>query len=103
MTPNWLLWREKWPPAENAFKMHGEAIAAIREVNPTYCVFCPPYMADRAAVSVPLPTIRINRPGAEFISYQDAAWTMLEAATRDDFDNQLITIAAAAPAAKAEL
>jgi hypothetical protein len=37
-------------------------------------------MAQRGGVSSPRPTNRVNRPGADFVSYNDAAWVMLEAA-----------------------
>lgn len=107
VTPLWIKWAAKWPPAESAYKAHGEAIAAYRAVaaaNPAfkYTVFCPPYMAARGAASTPRLEIIVNRPGADFISFEDAAWAMLEAAISDKYDNSLIT-AGAAPAAKKEL
>ena len=109
VTPAWKAWAAKWPPAESAFKAHGAAIAAARAAAaaapapPALAIFCPPYMAARGAVSAPPPNIRINRPGADFVSYEDAAWVMLEACTRADYDGQLITAGGKAPAAKAEL
>lgn len=66
-------------------------------------MFCPPYMASKGAVSSPPLDIIVDREGDGFISYEDAAWIMLEAASRSDYDNQLITGGRAAPAAKAEL
>lgn len=107
VTPLWIKWAAKWPPAESAYKAHGEAIAAYRAVaaaNPAfkYTVFCPPYMAARGAASTPRLEIIVNRPGADFISFEDAAAVMLEAAVSDKYDNSLIT-AGAAPAAKKEL
>lgn len=101
VTPNWLAWKDTWPPAERAFKAHGAAIAAIRDVGPNFIVFCPPMMGNKGAVSQPPPTIRINRPsGQGFVSYEDAAWAMVEAAEASKYDGQLIT---AAPAARTEL
>jgi len=103
VTPLWIKWATRWPPAESAFKAHGEAIAAYRAVaaaTPSfkYTVFCPPYMAAKGAPSSPRLDIIVNRPGAEFISFEDAAYTMLEAAITDKYDNSLIT--AGAPAKK---
>ena len=141
VTPLWIKWAAKWPPAESAFKAHGAAIAAYREVAAAtpgfvYTVFCPPYMSAKGAPSSPRLPIRVNRPGvsasgagfaalrreprarahtrplppratippqADFISFEDAAYTMMEAATSTAFDNQLITCEAAPAAAKAEL
>jgi hypothetical protein len=100
-TPNWLAWKDKWPPAESAFRAHGAAIAAIRAVGANFIVFCPPAMDAKGAVSQPPPTIRVNRPsGRMFLSYEDAAWTMVEAAAASQYDGQLIT---AAPGARSEL
>ena len=106
VTPLWIKWAQKWPPAESAFKAHGGAIAAYREVAAAtpgfvYTVFCPPYMAAKGAVSSPRLAIRVDRPGLDFISFEDAAWTMMEAATSSTYDNALITNAA--PGVKAEL
>lgn len=117
VTPLWHKWATKWPPAGRAFKAHGAAIAATREVaaahGTKYVVFCPPYMQAKGAVSSPPLDVIVDREGDGFISYEDAAWIMLEAASRPDFDNQLITggrraaagagAPAGAPAAKAEL
>lgn len=99
VTPLWKAWAAKWPPAERAFHAHGAAIERYRAVHAAtpslnFVVFCPPMMAERGAASSPPLAIRINRPGADFISYEDAAIIMAEAATRSDFDNQLITGAA---------
>lgn len=95
VTPLWRKWASKWPPAESAFKAHGAAIAATREVaaahGMTYTVFCPPYMSAKGAVSSPPLDIIVDREGDSFISYEDAAWIMLEASVRSTYDNQLIT------------
>ena len=105
VSPLWIKWATRWPPAESAYKAHGAAIAATREVaakhGMVYTVFCPPYMSAKGARSNPPLDIIVDREGDSFISYEDAAWTMLEAATRADFDNQLIT--AGHTSAKAEL
>jgi len=36
-------------------------------------------------------TIRINRDGGPVVSYEDAAWVMIEAATTDAFDRELVS------------
>lgn len=106
VTPLWHKWAARWPPAESAYHAHAAAIAETRAAAAeapglAYVVFCPPYMAARGAVSEPPPAIVVNAEGASFISYEDAAWIMMEAAGRADLDNTLITGAAAAPAARA--
>jgi hypothetical protein len=35
--------------------------------------------------------MRINRDAGPFVSYEDAAWVMLEAATTHDYDRQLVS------------
>jgi hypothetical protein len=98
VTPLWIKWASKWAGAEKAFKAHGAAIDAYRAVRAEtglkFVVFCPPFMAARGTASSPPLAIRVNRPGLDFISYEDAARIMLEAAYKPDFDDQLITGAA---------
>ncbi len=36
-------------------------------------------------------SVRINRDGGSFVSYEDAAWVMIEAATTNTYDHQLIS------------
>lgn len=36
-------------------------------------------------------TVRVNRDGGPFVSYEDAAWVMLEATTTHRWDDQLIS------------
>ena len=81
--------------ADGAFKVAAATPGFV------YTVFCPPYMAAKGAVSSPRLAIRVDRPGLDFISFEDAAWTMMEAATSSTYDNALITNAA--PGIKAEL
>lgn len=41
-------------------------------------------------------TVRINRVAGMFLSYEDAAWVMLEAALTDAYDRELVSASTAA-------
>jgi ribosomal protein L14 len=40
-------------------------------------------------------SVRINRDAGPFVSYEDAAWVILEAATTDTWDGMLVSAATA--------
>ena len=92
ITPNYkrLLHLGGW--VEAAYRTHGACIKAIRQVGINYVIFCPGRMGSAARQSRDVrSTMRINRDGGPFVSYEDAAWVMLEAATTDAYDRQLIS------------
>jgi uncharacterized protein YbjT (DUF2867 family) len=93
VTPHYISWIPRYPAAESSFKAHGPCIEAIRASGSNYVVFCPSYMKNVGARSSPPPAIRINRPSGDFVSYEDAAWVMAQAAEVSDYDGQLITAA----------
>ena len=93
VTPLYKYWATKWAGAESAYLAHGKCIEAIRATGINYVVFCPAMMKSVGATSEPPPAIRINRPSGDFVSFEDAAWTMLQAAESSDYDGQLITAA----------
>lgn len=100
VTPNYkrLLHLGGW--VEGTYRAHGACIEAIRQAGINYVIFCPGRMASAGQHSPDVArTIRVNRDAGPFISYEDAAWVMLEAATSNTYDRQLIS-ASTDPATK---
>eukprot|EP01124_Arcella_intermedia_P019739 TRINITY_DN27066_c0_g1_i1.p1 TRINITY_DN27066_c0_g1~~TRINITY_DN27066_c0_g1_i1.p1 ORF type:complete len:212 (+),score=5.24 TRINITY_DN27066_c0_g1_i1:87-722(+) len=91
VTPHWK--QLSWPPAERAYHAHQAAIDAIVASGINYVVFCPAFMKSTGAASQPAVPVRINRPSGGFVSYEDAAVVMVDAAEKGDWDRQLITAA----------
>ncbi len=70
---------------------HAPCIDALKASGSNFVIFCPGRMLPRGQVSVPPPTImRRGDPKYDskmhFVSYEDAAHAMLEAATVNDYD-----------------
>lgn len=93
ITPLWKKYASYWPPAERAFISHGKCISAIRNSGIKYVVFCPAMMNEVGTKSNPVQTPKINRESGGFVSYEDAAHVMVDAAELAKWDNQLITAA----------
>lgn len=94
VTPNYkrLLHLGGW--VEGAYRAHGACIDAIRQAGIDYVIFCPGRMASIGRRSPDVrASVRINRDAGPFVSYEDAAWVMLEAATTSAFDRQLVSAA----------
>ena len=94
VTPAYLAWKTVWAGAEGAFRAHGACIDAIRASGVKHVVFCPAMMDSLGAKSADLPAaanIRVNRPSGGFVSFEDAAWVMLEAAEGSQWDGELVT------------
>ena len=94
VTPNYqrLLSLGSW--VEGAYRTHGACIAAIRAADINHVIFCPGRMAGTGQRSADVArTVRINRDAGDFVSYEDAAWVILEAATTSTWDRQLISAA----------
>jgi hypothetical protein len=85
----WTLWKDRWAGAEGAFKAHGAVIEEIRKANVNYAVFCPGFMKSVGKKSSPPPTMPIDRPGADFTSYEDAGWVCVNAAMDAKYDRVL--------------
>ena len=81
------------PGGQMYYDAHKPCIDAVAASGCKFVVFCPPLMGARGSKSSPLPSIavRAHRGGSGFLSYEDAAWAMIEAAEVDEFDGQLIT------------
>ncbi len=78
--------------AEAAYLTHQACIDAIRAAHVTSVIFCPGVMSATGHRSADVAaTIRIDRDGGSFVSYEDAAWVMVEAATTSTYDGQLIS------------
>ena len=101
VTPAYIQWMSVWKPAESAFRAHGACIEAIRATGVPHVVFCPAMMDSLGAKTPGLPeaaNIRIDRTSGPFVSFEDAAWVMLEAAEGSQWDNQLVTASTKRPA-----
>lgn len=98
ITPNYkkLLHLGSW--VEQAYLVHGRCIDLIQKAGIQYVIFCPGRMAGVGHRSANVQeTIRINRDAGSFVSYEDAAWVMLEAATTNLYDEKLVSAATPYP------
>lgn len=79
---------------EDAYRRHQACIDAIRASGVNYVIFCPGRMdtAGKRGEDV-ASTVRINRDAGPFVSYEDAAWVILEAATTSTWDGELVSAA----------
>lgn len=94
VTPNYkqLLYLGSW--VEGAYRAHGACIDAIRQADINYMIFCPGRMESVGQRSPDVRrSVQINRDAGPFVSYEDAAWVMLEAATTNTYDGQLVSAA----------
>lgn len=94
VTPNYkqLLHLGNW--VEQTYVVHGKCIEAIRRAGVNFVIFCPGLMKSKGQRSPDIQkTIRINRDAGPFVSYEDAAWVILEAATTTTYDEQLVSAA----------
>jgi putative NADH-flavin reductase len=92
ITPNYQRLQHLGSWVEEAYRVHGACIDAIRQANINYVIFCPGRMASVGKRSADVrASVRINRDGGDFISYEDAAWVMLEAAATNTYDRELIS------------
>lgn len=94
VTPNYkrLLHLGSW--VEGAYRTHGACIDAIHQADINYVIFCPGRMAGVGQRSPDVrASVRINRDAGSFVSYEDAAWVMLEGAITNTYDRQLISAA----------
>ncbi|WP_062521928.1 NAD(P)-dependent oxidoreductase [Demequina silvatica] len=96
VTPAYVQFVSQWPAAEAVYRAHQACIDAIRDEGINYVIFCPGRMASIGHLSAEVRgAIRVNRPAGMFVSYEDAAWVMLEAALTDAYDRELISAATA--------
>ncbi len=93
VTPLWKKYAVSWPPAERAFIAHGKCIDAIRRTGINHVIFCPGFMSSKEKKSSPVAAPKINCESGGFVSYEDAAHVMVDAAEKSDWDGQLITAA----------
>lgn len=94
VSSNHLRYRHLGSWVDNAFRAHGACIDAIRSSGATFVVFCPGRMLSvgkRSPVQEIKDSIRINRDAGGFVSFEDAAWVVTEAATTTQWDGQLIS------------
>jgi uncharacterized protein YbjT (DUF2867 family) len=100
VTPNYVNYVKYWSGAEAAYQAHSACIDAIKESGVPYVILCPGFMKSLGSRSPDLPDaahILVNRPNGNFVSYEDAAFIMLEAAEGDQWDGQLITASTRPP------
>lgn len=94
ITPNYKMLRHLGSWVEQAYLIHGRCIDLIQKASINFVIFCPGRMAGSGHRSPNVQeTIRINRDAGSFVSYEDAAWVMLEAATTNLYDRKLISAA----------
>ena len=93
VTPLWKKYISFYPSGEKAYIAHGKCIDAIRQTGINHVIFCPGYMNSKGAKSSSLPVPKINRESGNYVSFEDAAHVMLDAAEKSDWDGQLITAA----------
>lgn len=100
VTPNYVSYLTQWAGAEGAYRAHGACIDEIRNTGVNFVVFCPGFMSSTGSKSPGLPAaanIRVNRPSGNYVSYEDAAFVMLEAAEASLWDGMLITASTTRP------
>lgn len=95
-TPNYRILLAQWPVAEEVFRTHQACIDAISGSGVNAVFFCPGRMGPAGHRSAGVKgTVVIDRAGGPFVSYEDAAWVMVEAAVTDQWDG--LRISAASP------
>jgi len=94
VTPNYQTLRDLGDWVEGAYRTHQACIDAIRDAGINHVIFCPGRMSFVGQRSSDVrSTIRVDRDAGPFISYEDAAWVMLEGALTDTYDRQLVSAA----------
>lgn len=94
VTPAYVRYLDWWPGAEQVYLAHQACIDAIRDTGINYVVFGPGRMTPAGHRSPNVAsTVRINRVAGMQVSYEDAAWTMLQAATTNAWDRELVSTA----------
>lgn len=94
VTPLYLKYLESWPDAGQAYNAHKVCIDAIQSADINYMILCPGRMdAQGARSKLENRVVRVNRETGMYTSYEDAAWVMLESATTDKYDRQLVSVA----------
>lgn len=94
VTPNYKTLLDQGSWVEDAYRAHGACIEAIRDAGINHVILCPGRMqaVGRRSPNV-RDTVRIDRDAGPFLSYEDAAWVMLEGATTGTYDRQLVSAA----------
>ncbi|KAJ3088565.1 hypothetical protein HK100_008005 [Physocladia obscura] len=89
----WEHYAKTWVGAKHAFQDHLAAINAIKAENINFVVFCPGWMhpAPSGSNSKPPVQVRVNRLSGDHISYEDAAFVMVDAMEKREWDKLLIT------------
>jgi uncharacterized protein YbjT (DUF2867 family) len=78
------------PTGVNYYNAHAPCIEAIKSSGANHVIFCPGLMRPAGAKSPTPPEIFTRcKPGqVDFVSYEDAAWAMVQVAEVDTFDGQ---------------
>jgi len=94
ITPAYKQYMDWWPGAEQVYLAHQACIDAIRDTGINYVIFGPGRMTPAGKRSAEVAaTVRVNRVAGMQVSYEDAAWVMLEAATTNKWDHELVSAA----------
>lgn len=94
VTPNYQTLRDLGDWVEGAYRTHQACIDAIRDAGINYVILCPGRMDSVGHRSQDVrSSVRVDRDAGSFLSYEDAAWVMLEGALTDAYDHQLVSAA----------
>lgn len=93
-TPNYRMLAHLGSWVQGAYQAHQACIDAIRNSGVDYVIFCPgrmgPSQSGQHRDDV-ASTVRVNRDAGPAVTYEDAAWVILEAGTTDQWDHELIS------------
>jgi hypothetical protein len=84
-------------PAESSFTIHKRCIDSIQATGINSVIFCPGYMTSVGHKSSKPVQVRVNLPVPMFISYEDAAVVMVDAAESSKWDGQFIAAGTTPP------
>ncbi len=79
------------PTGVGYYNAHAPCIEAIKRSGANFVIFCPGLMKPAGSKSPTPPEIftRCKLGQVDFVSYEDAAWAMIQVAETDTFDMQL--------------
>lgn len=92
VTPLYKELSGEYPSARDMYLAHQACIDAIRATGVNYVIWAPGKMESTGHRSENI-EVKVNRPAGMYVSFEDAAWVIVEAALTDQWDGQLITAA----------
>ncbi|CAM3850888.1 NAD(P)-dependent oxidoreductase [Corynebacterium frankenforstense] len=92
VTPAYKLHEGRFPGARDIYLAHQGCIDAIRQVGVNHVIWAPGRMTARGARSRDI-EVKVDRSAGMYVSYEDAAWVIVEAAVTDAWDGHLVSAA----------